>query len=148
MLKMLSNMFFFFLCAWHQGMTKKIGLSIMKLSENTSFYPIMSQTKTKKLLFIGLKTKHNITILRHYIIQFLTRKKRRCNIPLNSANKEVFSILSELVISWQEPLVIVKKTFYYCLLTWIPCYFLYSMNMLVFHACFNQKPFHKLENHW
>jgi len=31
-------------------MTEKIGLSIRKLLKDTLFYPIMGQTKTKKLL--------------------------------------------------------------------------------------------------
>jgi hypothetical protein len=129
---MLEMFFFFFLCAWHHGMTKKIGLPIMKLSENTSFYPIMGQTKTKKLLFIGSKTIHNVTILRHHIIQFLMRKKRRCNIPFNSINKEVLSILSELVINWQEPLVIVKKNI---LLLFV------SMNTLLFSIQYEHASF-------
>jgi len=33
------------------------------------------------------------------------------------------------------------------LLAWMPCCFPCSMDLLVFHACFNQKPFQKLENH-
>jgi len=41
-----------------------------------------------------------------------------------------------------------KKIFYCCLLVWMSCYFPYNMNMLVFHACSNQKSFCKLENHW
>jgi hypothetical protein len=38
---------------------KKIGLPIRKLSENTLLYPIVGQTKTKKVLLTGLETKHN-----------------------------------------------------------------------------------------
>jgi len=43
-------------------MMKKIGLPIRKLLENTLFYPIMGQTKTRKLILIELKTKHNIIV--------------------------------------------------------------------------------------
>jgi hypothetical protein len=53
------------------------------------------------------------------------------------------------VIQWQETTVTVKKKkLYPCLLAWMPCCFPYSMDMLVFHTCSNQKPFHKLRNHW
>jgi hypothetical protein len=55
-------------------MAEKIDLSIKKLSENTLFYLIIGQTKTRKLLLTGLKTKHNITVLRHHVIQFFTWK--------------------------------------------------------------------------
>jgi hypothetical protein len=44
-------------------MTEEIGISIKKLSENTSLYPIIGQTKTKKFLHSGLKTKHNVIAL-------------------------------------------------------------------------------------
>jgi hypothetical protein len=43
-------------------MAGEIGLSIRKLPENTSLYLIVGQTKTKKLLLTGLKTKHNVTV--------------------------------------------------------------------------------------
>jgi hypothetical protein len=43
-------------------MTENIGLPIKKLSENISFYSIVGQTKIRKLLLTGLKTKHNVTI--------------------------------------------------------------------------------------
>jgi hypothetical protein len=53
------------------------------------------------------------------------------------------------VIRWQDLLVVIKKKmFYHLLLTWMPYYFPYNMNMLVFHACSNQKPFNTHENHW
>jgi hypothetical protein len=90
-------------------MAENIGLSIKELPENTSFYPIVGQTKTRKLLLTGLKTKHNITVLRHDVIQFFTRKKWRCNITFNSVNKSVLSVFSKLVIRWQEPHVTIKK---------------------------------------
>ena len=38
---------------------EKIGLPIRKLLENILLYPIVGQTKTNKLLFIRLETKHN-----------------------------------------------------------------------------------------
>jgi hypothetical protein len=44
-------------------MAEEIGLPIRKLLENTLFYPVMGQTKTKKLLLTGLETKHNVTVL-------------------------------------------------------------------------------------
>jgi len=88
-------------------MVEKIDLSIKKLPENTLFYLIVGQTKTMKLLLTGLKTKHNITVLRHHVIQFFTWKKWRCNIPFNYANKEVIFVLSELMICWEEPPVII-----------------------------------------
>ena len=54
-------------------MAEKIGFPIRKLLENSLLYPIMGQTKTRKLLLIGLKTKHNVIILCHHVIQFFTR---------------------------------------------------------------------------
>jgi len=44
-------------------MAKKIGLLIRKLIENTSLYPVVGQTKTRKLVLTGLETKHNVIIL-------------------------------------------------------------------------------------
>jgi hypothetical protein len=48
-LKMFSNMFFFDM---HdvKVMAEQIGLPIRKLPKDTSLYPIMGQTKTRKLL--------------------------------------------------------------------------------------------------
>jgi hypothetical protein len=40
-----------------------IGIPIMKLSENTSLYPIVGKIETKKLLLAELKTKDNVTVL-------------------------------------------------------------------------------------
>jgi hypothetical protein len=40
-----------------------IGLPTRKLLENTLFYPIMGQTKTRKLLLTRLKIKHNIIVI-------------------------------------------------------------------------------------
>jgi hypothetical protein len=37
-------------------------------------YPIMGQTKTRKLLLTWLKTKHNVNVLWHNIKQFFTEK--------------------------------------------------------------------------
>jgi len=68
-------------------MVEKIGLPIRKLLENTLFYLVVGQTKTRKLLLTGLETKHNVTILWHHIMQFFTRKTWGCNIFFNSANK-------------------------------------------------------------
>jgi hypothetical protein len=61
-LKMFSNMFFFYM---HdvKVIVKEIGLPIRKLPENILLYPVMSLTKTRKLLLTGLETKHNVTIL-------------------------------------------------------------------------------------
>jgi hypothetical protein len=44
-------------------MAEEIGLPIRKLLENTLIYPVIGQTKTRKLLLAGLETKHNITEL-------------------------------------------------------------------------------------
>jgi len=44
-------------------MAEEIGLRIKKLPKNTSLYPVVGQTKTKKLLLTELKTKHNVTVL-------------------------------------------------------------------------------------
>jgi hypothetical protein len=44
-------------------MTEEIGLPIRKIAENTSLYLVIGQTKTRKLLFTGLETKHNVTVL-------------------------------------------------------------------------------------
>jgi hypothetical protein len=54
------------------------------------------------------------------------------------------------VICWQDLIVVIKKKkmFYHLLLMWRPCNFPYNMNMLVFNACSNQKPFNTQENHW
>jgi len=99
-------------------MIEEIDFPIRKLSENTSLYPIIGQTKTIELLLTGLKTKHNVTVLRHHIIQFFTRKMWRCNILFNFTNKDVFSVFSILVIRWQEPSETVKKkTLYHRFLT-------------------------------
>jgi len=88
-------------------MVEKIDLSIKKLLENILFYLIVGQTKIRKLLLTGLKTKHNIIVLRHHVIQFFTWKKWRCNISFNYANKEVIFVLSKLMICWEELSVIV-----------------------------------------
>ena len=50
-------------------MIEEIGL---KFPENTLLYPIIGQTKIRKLLLTGLETKHNITVLWHHVIQFFT----------------------------------------------------------------------------
>jgi ABC-type transport system involved in Fe-S cluster assembly fused permease/ATPase subunit len=42
-------------------------------------------------------------------MQFFTRKTRGCNILFNSANIEIFSVLSVPMIMWQETTVKVKK---------------------------------------
>jgi hypothetical protein len=44
-------------------MVEEIGLPITKLPKNTLLNLIVGQTKTRKLLLTGLKTKHNITVL-------------------------------------------------------------------------------------
>ena len=44
-------------------MTKENGLTIRKLLENASLYPVVSQTKTREVLFTRLETKHNVTVL-------------------------------------------------------------------------------------
>jgi hypothetical protein len=44
-------------------MKEEIGLPTRKLPENTLFYPIVSQIKTRKLLLTRLKTKYNVIIL-------------------------------------------------------------------------------------
>jgi len=90
-------------------MAEKIGLPIRKLPKDTSLYPIIGQTKTRKLLLTWLKTKHNVIVLWYNIMKFFTRKTRGCNILFNSANKEIFSVLSIPVIMWQEMTVTVKK---------------------------------------
>jgi hypothetical protein len=90
-------------------MAEEISLPIRKLPENTSLYLVVGQTKTRKLLLTGLETKHNVTILRHHVIQFFTRKTRGCNILFNFANKKILYVLSVPVIRWQETPVTVKK---------------------------------------
>jgi hypothetical protein len=44
-------------------MAEEIGFPIRKLPKNTSFYLIVGQTKTKKLLLTLLENKHNVTVL-------------------------------------------------------------------------------------
>jgi hypothetical protein len=51
---------------------EEIDLPIRKLTGNTLLYQILSQAKTKKLLLTELKTKHNVIVLQHHIIQFFT----------------------------------------------------------------------------
>jgi len=103
-------------------MAEEIGLSIRKLPENTLIYLVVGQTKIRKLLLIGLKTKHNITVLWHHIIHFFTGKTWGCNILFNSANTKILFVLSIFVICWQETLVVCKKKMLYpCLLAWMPC---------------------------
>ena len=55
-------------------MVDEISIPINKLLENTSLYLIMSQTKTRKILVTGLKTKHSVIILQHHVIQFFTQR--------------------------------------------------------------------------
>jgi len=69
-------------------MVEEIGLSIRKLPKNTSIYLVVGQTKIKKLLLIGLKSKHNVTVLWHHVIHFFTGKTWGCNILFNSAIKK------------------------------------------------------------
>ena len=102
----------------------------------------MGQTKTRKLLLTWLETKYNVTVLWYNIMQFFTRKTRGCNILFNSANKEIFYVLSVPVIMWQVTTVTEKKKLYLRLLGWMPYCFSCSMYMLVSHACSNQKVFH------
>jgi len=52
----------------------------------------VGHTKTRKLLFTGLKTKHNTLILRDSIIHFFTQWYQWCNIPFNSIYKEVLYV--------------------------------------------------------
>jgi hypothetical protein len=61
-------------------MVGEIGLPIRKLSKSTSLYPIIGQTKTRKILLTELETKHNVNILWHHVIQFFTQKMRRCHL--------------------------------------------------------------------
>jgi hypothetical protein len=56
-------------------MAEEIGLPIRKLLENTSLYPIVGQTETKKHLLTELETKHNVTVLRHHVMQFFTERR-------------------------------------------------------------------------
>ena len=53
-------------------MAEEIGLLIRKLLEYTLIYLTVGQIKTRKLLLTELKTKHNVTVLRHHVIQFFT----------------------------------------------------------------------------
>jgi hypothetical protein len=71
MLKIFSNIFFFYM---HdiQIMTGEISLLIRKLLKNTLLYPFIEHTKTKKLLLIGLKIKHNALIIRDHMIHVFT----------------------------------------------------------------------------
>ena len=111
-------------------MAEENGLTIRKLLENVSLYPVVSQTKTRKLLLTRLETKHNVTVLWYNIMQFFTRKMRGCNILFNFANKEILYVLYVSVIRWQETIVAVKKKkLYLNLLPWMPCCFPCSMDM-------------------
>jgi hypothetical protein len=44
-------------------MVEEIGFPRRKLLENTSLYPIVGQSKIKKILLTRLKTKYNVNIL-------------------------------------------------------------------------------------
>jgi len=54
---------FFFYVHDIKVMAKEIGLLTRKFLENASLYPVVGQTKTKKLLLTGLETKYNVTVL-------------------------------------------------------------------------------------
>jgi hypothetical protein len=97
-------------------MTEKIGLPIRKLIENISLYPVIGQTKTKKLRLTGLEnqTQCHHSLTPHHTI--LHRKKWGCNILFNFAKKKILYVISVHVIRWQEMLVAVKKTLYPCFL--------------------------------
>ena len=128
-------------------MTEEIGLPIRKLLENRSFYLVVGQTKTRKLLLTRLKTKHNVTILWHHVIQFFTKKTRGCNILFNSTKKSFLFFLYLWFVSkkrrWQ-----LKKDVLPSFISVNAFFFSCTMDMLVFHACSNHKPLYKLENHW
>jgi len=121
-----------------QIMMEDISFPIRKLPKNSSFYLIVGHIKTRKLLSTKLKTKHNALVLQDHIMQFFTRRYRWWNIPFDSTYKEISFILYVLMIDWKEYLVTIKKKmFYHYLLRWRSCYFLCSMNKLVFHTCSN-----------
>jgi hypothetical protein len=94
-------------------MAEEISLSIRKLLENTSFYLIVGQTKTRKLLLTGLKTKHNVIVLtpRHTILHPTVVTVQH---PFQHYKKKVLYVL---VILWQESSVAIKMTLYHHLLT-------------------------------
>jgi hypothetical protein len=55
---------------------------------------IVGQTKIRKLLLTWLKTKHNITVLWHHIIQFLTKKIRNViSLSFCSFHVKCFSLI-------------------------------------------------------
>jgi hypothetical protein len=77
---------------------------------------------TKRSIFLELPhwntnlLRHNLDVMHieknmfeNNIMQFFTRKMRGCNIFFNSANKEIFYILSIPVMKWQEATVAIKK---------------------------------------
>jgi hypothetical protein len=43
--------------------SKSIDRATPRNLSNTSLYPIVGQTKTKKILLTGLETKHNVVVL-------------------------------------------------------------------------------------
>ena len=147
-LKIFSNMFFSICMTsrlWQKRLVfnkeaprKYFTLSNYGLYQNQeiSAYSIENQTQCHR------------TPTLHYTILHL--KEAAVQHPFQLCQQEVLFVLSELVICWQEPPMTVKKErmFYRGLLAWMVCYFPYSMDILVFHACSNQKPFHKLKNHW
>ena len=62
-LKMFSNTIDLFYMYDVKVMTKENGFTIRKLLENASLYQVVSQTKTREVLFTRLETKHNVTVL-------------------------------------------------------------------------------------
>jgi hypothetical protein len=122
-------------------MTKEVSLPIRKLLKNTSFYPIMGNTKIRKILLTELKTKHNVFILRDHVIQFFILRNQWYNIPFNSTYKEILSFLF-LLYDWLErTFIAIKKKGVLPLFVKVkPCYFPYSMDMLIFNACSTRNP--------
>jgi hypothetical protein len=120
-------------------MSKKISTLIRKLPENTSLYLIMGQIKTIKLLFTGLKTNHNSTPRRTILNLMIVAVQHPFKIWQQRSQFYSFCTCDPLARTTDYNK---KKIFYHYLLTWRPCYFSYSMDMLVLRACSNQKPFH------
>jgi hypothetical protein len=91
-------------------MAEEIDFPIRKLLENTLLYPVVGQTKTKKLLLTELKTNNTMSPYPDTTpCNSAPERCGGCNILFNSTNKKILYVFSVPVICWQETSMAVKK---------------------------------------
>ena len=124
-------------------MEEVIGLPVWKLLENTLLNLVVGQTKTRELPLLDRKPNIISPYSNTKSCNSSPGKHGGCNIFLNSANKKIFSVFSVYMICYKERQWQEEKDVLPLFVSVKPCCFPCSMDMLVFHACSNQKPFHK-----